>query len=134
MDKWYKDGLKFKCTGCGKCCTGGPGTVWVDDDEVKEIADTLGCPENVFKTNFTRIVDGERSLNEKKNYDCIFLKDNKCQIYKVRPKQCRTYPWWPENIKTKKDWKALKKECEGVEHPDGEIIPLSEIEKNLNLE
>ena len=22
QEPWYKDGLRFKCTGCGDCCTG----------------------------------------------------------------------------------------------------------------
>lgn len=132
MAKWYEKGLKFKCTGCGKCCTGGPGVVWVTDEEIAAIAKHLKCPIEVFKTNFTRIVDGRRSLNEKINsYDCQFLKDKKCQIYPVRPKQCRTYPWWPENIQNRQTWNALKTECEGVEHPDAEIVPFAEIEKNL---
>ena len=31
---WYKDGLRFQCTGCGDCCTGGPGYVWVNQAEI----------------------------------------------------------------------------------------------------
>lgn len=35
---WYADGLKFKCTGCGDCCTGAPGYVWVNKAEIEAIA------------------------------------------------------------------------------------------------
>ena len=35
---WYRDGLRFECTQCGKCCTGAPGYVWVDDDEVEALS------------------------------------------------------------------------------------------------
>ena len=26
---WYAEGLKFTCSQCGNCCTGGPGYVWI---------------------------------------------------------------------------------------------------------
>ena len=29
---------------------------------------------------------------------CVFLEDNKCSVYEVRPTQCRTFPWWPELV------------------------------------
>jgi len=33
---WLSDGLKFKCTQCGKCCTGGrERLVWVNADFAK---------------------------------------------------------------------------------------------------
>ncbi|MFM7740581.1 MAG: YkgJ family cysteine cluster protein, partial [Planctomycetota bacterium] len=28
-EPWYKDGLRFQCSQCGDCCTGGAGYVWV---------------------------------------------------------------------------------------------------------
>ena len=32
-DAWYaEEGLAFECTGCGDCCTGAPGYVWVIRD------------------------------------------------------------------------------------------------------
>ena len=37
-------------------------------------------------------------------YDCVFLKEDPergrktCSIYPVRPLQCRTWPFWPENL------------------------------------
>ncbi len=39
---WYKDGLRFKCTQCGDCCTGAPGYVWVNQAEIEGIAAELG--------------------------------------------------------------------------------------------
>ena len=38
QEPWYKEGLRFKCTECGKCCTGAPGYVWVNKEEVAEMA------------------------------------------------------------------------------------------------
>ena len=35
---WYKDGLQFTCSQCGDCCTGAPGFVWVNGDEIRALA------------------------------------------------------------------------------------------------
>ena len=35
---WYQDGLAFECTRCGACCTGAPGYVWVNDEEIARLA------------------------------------------------------------------------------------------------
>jgi len=132
---WYKEGLRFKCTGCGKCCSGPSGYVWVTKKEVEEMADFLGITPFEFAQKYLREIDGEYSLIEKKgqgnNYDCIFLKDNKCQVYGARPTQCRTFPWWPDNLESKKAWEECARECEGIDHPDAPLIQLGEIERNL---
>ena len=39
---WYAEGLRFKCTQCGGCCTGGPGFVWFDEDEGAAMAKAKG--------------------------------------------------------------------------------------------
>ena len=41
---WYRDGLRFECTQCGKCCTGAPGYVWLTIPEIYRIAEFLGIP------------------------------------------------------------------------------------------
>ena len=131
-DPWYKDGLKFKCTGCGKCCTGAPGAVWISDEESNEIARHLNISINEFIAKYTRIINGRRSLNEnKKSFDCVFLNGKQCEIYTLRPKQCRTYPWWPKLIESKEAWNEESKWCEGINHKDATIVPFSDIIKDL---
>ena len=41
-EPWYRDGLKFACTGCGDCCTGEPGYVWVNKAEIETLAAAVG--------------------------------------------------------------------------------------------
>ena len=35
--KWYQAGLRFGCTQCGNCCSGPPGYVWVNREEIRAI-------------------------------------------------------------------------------------------------
>ncbi|MFY7842929.1 MAG: YkgJ family cysteine cluster protein [Rhabdochlamydiaceae bacterium] len=134
-DPWYKNGLKFKCTGCGKCCTGSPGYVWISLEEGEKIASFLQISYIDFRKRYTRQIGDRVALIEfRKNHDCVFLQDGKfCRIYSVRPRQCQTYPWWPEILSHEKNWEEEKDRCEGIDHPDGVHTSFKEISGLLNL-
>lgn len=127
---WYKDGLKFKCTECGKCCTGPSGYIWIAEEEAQAIAQHLNISEKKFNIKYTRRRDNRKALVEQKTkegeYQCIFLKGKRCEIYPVRPQQCRTFPWWPENLRTEESWKAAATTCEGI-NEEAPVVPYSEI-------
>jgi Fe-S-cluster containining protein len=127
---WYKDGLRFSCTGCGKCCTGGPGFVWVTLEEATAMADALKMPFHIFKRRFLRTRQNRLCLVERKNGDCIFLEDKKCKLYAVRPMQCRTYPWWKENLNSEESWKKAAEFCEGI-NPQAPLVTLTAINSSL---
>lgn len=130
---WYKDGLHFKCTECGGCCTGSPGYIWVSEEEIKAIAEHLSLPLDTFKKNYLLFKDGRYSLIEKRNsnYDCIFLEGKRCTIYPVRPTQCRTFPWWPGNLESPESWKHAATYCEGI-NDNAPLVPFEEISAFIN--
>jgi len=127
---WYKEGLRFQCTECGKCCMGKSGFVWVSEEEAAAMAATLEISLPLFKRKYLRQRDNRYALVEKKisedNYACIFLNDKKCLVYKARPTQCRTFPWWKENLTTEESWKLAANDCEGI-NDDAPLVPYSQI-------
>ncbi len=127
---WYKDGLRFKCTGCGDCCTGAPGFVWVNKDEIAALAAEVGLDEAEFESRYVREIGVRKSLieHEHANYDCVFLdsKTRKCTVYKARPRQCRTWPFWDSNIRTPEAWAATCEVCPGS--GTGRLYQLEQIE------
>lgn len=130
---WYAEGLRFKCTECGQCCTGSPGYVWVSEEEAQEISEHLGISLIEFGRRYLRRVDSRLALLEHpKNYDCVFLQDKKCQIYPVRPKQCRTFPWWTQNLRSEEDWEEAAKRCEGI-NLNAPVVSLEKIQEQLVL-
>ncbi len=132
MDPWYKEGLRFKCTGCGQCCTGSPGYVWIKEEEAQLMASALQISLEEFVRKYTRRVGNQISLRENpRNFDCVFLEGKQCKVYSARPKQCRTFPWWKENVETQALWKEASDRCEGINHPDAPLISLEEIQKGL---
>ena len=135
---WYAEGLNFTCSQCGNCCTGGPGYVWISREEIVRLAEFLKITPQETVEKYCRKEGGRFSLtefrNEAGNYDCVFLKEEKvrvpapggaagetvvqtrrrCTVYEVRPLQCRTWPFWPENLWSKKTWDHAAKRCHGM--------------------
>jgi uncharacterized protein len=126
---WYSEGLRFECTGCGDCCTGGPGYVWVNQAEIDALARRLGLPVDEFEQRFVREVGVRRTLKERKNYDCVFLdaETRKCTVYEDRPRQCRTWPFWNSTVKTPDAWERTCAVCPGSGH--GRLYSLEAIEE-----
>lgn len=129
---WYQDGLPFTCTRCGNCCTGEPGYVWVNDEELAAIAELRGEPLEEVIGLYTKTERNGRSLREKPNGDCVFY-DRKqgCTIYPVRPRQCQTWPFWESNLRTREAWRRTQEKCPGASH--GELIPVEEITRRLKV-
>lgn len=129
-DVWFADGLRFECTRCGQCCTGDPGYVWVDDAEVAALAKFRGEPLREFIPLHTRTTRGQRTLKEKANGDCVFWEAGRgCTVYPVRPKQCRTWPFWESNVESPEAWARTTQICPGSGR--GELIPVEEIVRRV---
>lgn len=131
-EPWYRDGLRFQCTRCGNCCTGAPGVVWVNDEEIQDIAAHRGEPFAEAFALYTRPFGRNRSLREKENGDCVFYdRTQGCTIYPVRPRQCRTWPFWDSLVATEAAWQGTCEHCPGA--GQGELIPVEEITRRLNV-
>jgi Fe-S-cluster containining protein len=129
---WYQDGLHFRCTRCGNCCTGAPGYVWVTDEELAAIAAFRHEPVDEVAGLHTRLVRKRRTLREKVNGDCVYYEQEAgCTIYPVRPRQCRTWPFWESNVVTPEQWEATCEVCPGAGH--GDLIPVEEITRRVNV-
>jgi uncharacterized protein len=124
---WYSQGLKFSCTGCGCCCTGAPGFVWVNKAEIKAIAEAVGLEVDEFERRYIRTVGVRKSLVEFSNGDCAFFdgESRKCRVYDARPRQCRTWPFWPSNLVSPGRWDEVSERCPGCNR--GRRVPLAKI-------
>lgn len=123
-------GLRFECTMCGNCCTGPEGYVLFTDDEGRGIAARLGVTFDDFLRDYTKTTPLGRSLSETRTahgFDCIFLDRTTvpgkavCGIYEDRPAQCRTWPFWPELVKSEVHWSNTRSKCPGIDR--GRLIP-----------
>lgn len=126
---WYIDGLRFECTGCGACCTGAPGYVWVNQAEMIGLADAMNVSLKQFQRRYTRRVGIRYSLTERPGGDCVFFDPERrvCRVYDIRPRQCRTWPFWGSNIRTANAWQEMARECPGADR--GRLFTPEEIHR-----
>jgi Fe-S-cluster containining protein len=131
-NKWYSAGLHFECLGCGKCCSGPEqGYIWVTRPEIKIIADFLKLPLREIRRKFLKRIGFRFSIIEHPaTKDCIFLKNingrKVCEIYPVRPSQCRNWPFWPVNLESPYNWNIAAVKCPGINK--GKFYNLEQIE------
>jgi Fe-S-cluster containining protein len=135
MSYYQRTPLRFRCTGCGNCCSGGPDHyVFLSASEAEDIRSHLGLTPGWFKRRYLRRgPQGELVINNQGGGPCVFLtEDNRCRIYGVRPLQCRTYPFWPEVVKSRDVWRVEAKRCEGIDQ--GQVVPLARIRALLAMQ
>jgi len=130
---WYDGGLHFECAQCGGCCSGpGEGYIWVTRPEIEIIADFLKISPGQLREKYLKRV-GLRTtiIEDRPTKDCVFLQDSAgrkiCKVYPVRPSQCRSWPFWPNNLSSAGAWNKAAQKCPGINR--GRRYSFEEIEK-----
>jgi len=102
--------------------------VFVDDAEISAMAVELDMTVEGFRKKYTRRVGKQVSLVEYPDGDCIFLDPDSrhCLVYRARPIQCRTWPFWDSTLETPADWDETRQVCPGA--GIGPVYSLEQIE------
>jgi len=122
---------QIKCLKCGICCYGDIGA-FIFPCDINPISSYL----NISEIDFLRIYCVKEILNTsagkvdiyslvKNKPHCVFLSDNLCSIYSVRPIQCKRAPF--SFLATYQNWKHMP--CISKEDFDG--IDSTEQDKEL---
>lgn len=134
-DCFYREGLRFECTRCSRCCRFDPGFVFLSYHDLDRLQKKTGMERAAFLEKYCRAVyvNGvyRLSLKEKDNYDCIFWRDGGCTVYDARPLQCSTYPFWEDNLRDAESWNRLEESCPGINK--GQLHPREEIDRLLRM-
>jgi Fe-S-cluster containining protein len=140
-EQWYARGLRFECTQCGQCCSGESGTVEFTYEEAVGMARVLGMTYEEFMQRHAIRQGPTWILREKDSgdggYDCVLLERDpetgltRCTVHQERPMQCRTWPFWPENLKSARTWRRAGRDCEGIDQ--GRTVGYREICHNRDL-
>ena len=112
----HKDTIlaQFKCHQTGNCCRF-DGVVYASAQEIEAMAKVLGIDIVSFMEKYVKRKDGWMLIADRAHRPNCFLNEkNQCEIYDARPKNCKTYPNWPEIWR---DEESLYKEtllCKGL--------------------
>ena len=114
-ENWYRNGLRFSCQQCGQCCwdEGEYTEVYLTRDDILEIAAYLDLFPALFCQKYVKKSDGFDVLVSRRGA-CVMLREGRCRVYEARPRQCRTWPFWPENLRRHVWYGEVRKRCPGV--------------------
>ncbi len=127
---WWSGGLFFTCLGCGRCCRGEPGAIFLTPEEEDALAAFHFLEREEFRRRFETGRWERASLREKERGECVFFSssENRCCVYALRPLQCRLFPFWPSILESREEWENTASECPGMNwgewHSSGEIAGL----------
>ena len=126
---FYLTGLRFECQGDGKCCVtrGEYGYVYLSFNDRKRLAAHFGVSLSVFNQKYVIKEDGWYRLRYE-GRDCPFLIRTRCSVYEARPWQCRTWPFWSENMNPAV-WEEIAAYCPGI--GKGRLYSAEEISRIL---
>ena len=108
-------GLRFECQpGCTECCTQ-HGFVYLAEGDVERIAQFLGMPAIEFERRYVYRTARRMRLRVPRASQCYFLRDGGCSIHSVKPVQCRVFPFWPELVESRREWRKTARYCPGMD-------------------
>jgi len=131
---FYAKGLRFSCVRCSVCCRFESGFVFLSEKDASLLGNTLNMGGKEFAETYCRWIPAENgdymlSLKEKSNRDCIFWSPELspraegevsrvpvggCRVYRSRPLQCRSFPFWASLLGDKNSWETTAMGCPGM--------------------
>jgi hypothetical protein len=112
---WWQNGVQFECQETGRCCVSRDayGYVYLTLADRQRLARHLGLSTQQFTRRYCARTEGHYHLKDTLG-PCQFLEGKRCGVYQARPNQCRTWPFWPENLRAKVWNEDIARFCPGV--------------------
>ncbi|MBS1825916.1 MAG: YkgJ family cysteine cluster protein [Acidobacteria bacterium] len=106
--------LQFTCIpGCTACCEQ-KGWVYVTESDVERAASFLALSKEEFEQRYVVRTRHRLRLRKPKDAQCHFLRQGGCSIHPVKPVQCRLFPFWPELVSDRGEWRKTGGYCPGI--------------------
>jgi Fe-S-cluster containining protein len=114
----YPHAVRFKCTKCGICCGNTQEKarhILLLNREAEQIAVATRQPISEFATKIEdKAPYGYEMKKAAGNGKCVFLKNNYCTIYSLRPLICRFYPFELKTTANQKHEFLYTDECPSI--------------------
>jgi Fe-S-cluster containining protein len=108
------EGLRFECQpGCTACCEQ-KGFVYLTEADLPRAAEFLGMTSEAFERKYVYRTKKQMRLRVPRESQCNFLRGGGCSIHPAKPTQCRTFPFWPELLESRQEWRKTAKYCPGI--------------------
>jgi Fe-S-cluster containining protein len=112
--------MRFECqSGCTKCCEQ-QGFVYLTEDDIARLAAYLNLAAADFELRYVFRTKNLRRLRVPRHAQCEFLVSGGCGVHEAKPTQCRTFPFWPELVGSRRAWHKTAAWCPGI--GKGELV------------
>jgi uncharacterized protein len=109
------EALRFECQpGCTECCRQ-EGFVYLSDGDIARAAEFVGMSAADFERKFVYRTRNRARLRVPRDANCHFLLEGGCSIHPAKPTQCRTFPFWPELVDSRREWRRTARYCPGID-------------------
>jgi uncharacterized protein len=107
-------GMRFECQpGCTECCRQ-KGFVYLTEGDVTRAAAFLGMTAKTFERQYCYRTRRKLRLRVPRDATCHFLLGDGCSIHPAKPTQCRIFPFWPELVVSRREWRKTARYCPGM--------------------
>lgn len=113
----YPKFVRFRCERCALCCGD-------TEDKIRSIlllkteADRISKKTLTGLDKFAEKIEGFEpyiyQMRKTEDGKCVFLRDNSCSIYQIRPLICRFYPFQLKNLTDDRYAFTYTNECPGI--------------------
>jgi len=88
--------------------------VYLTETDLKRAAKFVGMPVRAFEKKYVYRTRHQMRFRKPREKQCPFLEGHGCSIHPGKPTQCRTFPFWPELVESKREWARTAKYCPGI--------------------
>jgi hypothetical protein len=74
----------------------------------------LGLTPGAFERKFVYRTKNRARLRIPRDANCHFLFAGGCSIHAAKPTQCRIFPFWPELVESRREWRKTARYCPGM--------------------
>ena len=107
-------GLRFECQpGCTECCRQ-RGFVYLTEADLVRAAGFLRMTPAEFERRYVYRTSRLLRLRVPRDSRCHFLDQGGCSIHPAKPTQCRIFPFWPELVESRREWRKTASYCPGI--------------------
>ena len=113
----YPTSLRFHCTKCGICCGDTKEKtrhIILLRTEAEQIAKTTIQPISKFAVKIRSKAPYIYEMKKRESGKCVFLENDRCNIYSLRPLICRFYPFELKVSNSKKTAFLYTEECPSI--------------------
>jgi Fe-S-cluster containining protein len=116
--------LSFECQpGCTNCCDQ-DGFVYLTESDLERAAKFTRMSVRAFESKYVYRTRHRLRFRKPRDKQCPFLDTGGCSIHPAKPTQCRTFPFWPELVEDRAEWKRAARLCPGI--GKGRLIQIGE--------